>query len=196
MPRRARSAVASRSHRCPSTSTSPASGARRPSRISIVVVFPAPFGPSNPKHSPRRTVRSRPFTAVTAPYLLTTPRQLRATFCEDTGRFYPWYTRRSVPARIVLIGPGDSLPALQERLDPTAEVQTFTDSEALEALDHIMTARPDLVAMQDEFAETSRGMALINRIKDDPALAQCEVRIMAKNASQNRIAVKRGGPAA
>ena len=99
-----------------------------------------------------------------------------------------------MPARIVLIGPAESLPALQERLDPTAEVQTFTDSEALEALDHIMTARPDLVAMQDEFSETSRGTALINRIKDDPALAQCEVRIMAKNAAQNRIAVKRGGP--
>jgi hypothetical protein len=98
-----------------------------------------------------------------------------------------------VPARIVLIGPADSLPALQERLDPTAEVQTFTDSEALEALDHIMTAKPDLVTMQDEFAETSRGVALINRIKDDPTLSQCEVRIMAKNAAQNRVAVKRGG---
>ena len=98
-----------------------------------------------------------------------------------------------MPARIVLIGPGDSLPALQERLDPTAEVQTFTDSEALEALDHIMTARPDLVAMQDEFSETSRGVALINRIKDDPTLSECEVRIMAKNAAKNRVAVKRGG---
>lgn len=108
----------------------------------------------------------------------------------------PWYTRLSVPARIVLIGPADSLPALQERLDPTAEVQTFTDSEALEALDHIMTAKPDLVSMQDEFAETSRGTALINRIKDDPALSQCEVRIMAKNAAQNRVAVKRGGQGA
>ena len=101
-----------------------------------------------------------------------------------------------MPARIVLIGPADSLPALQERLDPTAEVQTFTDSEALEALDYIMTARPDLVSMQDEFAETSRGMALINRIKDDPALSECEVRIMAKNPSKNRVAVKRGAAGA
>lgn len=108
----------------------------------------------------------------------------------------PWYTRRSVPARIVLIGPADSLPALQERLDPTAEVQTFTDSEALEALDHIMTAKPDLVSMQEEFSATSRGTALINRIKDDPALSQCEVRIMAKNAAQNRVAVKRGSQGA
>ena len=30
----------------------PASGARRPSRISTVVVLPAPFGPSRPKTSP------------------------------------------------------------------------------------------------------------------------------------------------
>ncbi|MEY4092841.1 MAG: hypothetical protein RLZZ53_40, partial [Acidobacteriota bacterium] len=35
--------------------------------------------------------------------------------------------------------------------------------------------------------------ALINRIKDDPTLTNCEVRIMARDASQNRVAVKRGG---
>lgn len=93
----------------------------------------------------------------------------------------------------MLIGPADTLPGLQERLDPTADIQTFTDSEALEALDHIMTQKPDLVAMQDEFAATSRGQALINRIKDDPSLSQCEVRVMAKNPKENRIAVKRGG---
>ena len=96
-------------------------------------------------------------------------------------------------SRIVLIGPADALPALQERLDPAAEIQTFTDSEALEALDHIMTTKPVLVAMQDEFSETSRGLALINRIKDDPSLSQTEVRIMAKDAKKNRVAVKRGG---
>lgn len=95
-------------------------------------------------------------------------------------------------SRIVLIGPADSLPALQERLDPAAEVLTFTDSEALEALDHIMRTRPALVAMQDEFSATSRGLALINRIKDDPSLADCEVRVLARDAAQSRVAVKRG----
>ena len=81
---------------------------------------------------------------------------------------------------------------MQERLDPSAEVQTFTDVEALEALDHIIRTRPALVAMQDEFADSSRGQALINRIKDDVALATVEVRVMAKNAAHNRVAVKRG----
>ncbi|MBY0495540.1 MAG: hypothetical protein K2Y23_15115 [Cyanobacteria bacterium] len=97
-----------------------------------------------------------------------------------------------MPSQIVLIGPADSLPGLQERLDPTAEIQTFTESEALEALDHIIRAKPALVAMQDEFADSSRGQALINRIKDDATLKDVEVRVMAKNAAQNRVAVKRG----
>jgi hypothetical protein len=97
-----------------------------------------------------------------------------------------------VSSRIVLIGPQDALPSLQERLDPGAKVQTFTDGDALEALDHIIRTKPTLVAMQHEFADSSRGQALINRIKDDAALSVCEVRVMAQNAAQNRVAVKRG----
>ena len=96
-------------------------------------------------------------------------------------------------SRIVLIGPSDALPSLQARLDPSAEVQIFTDSEALEALDHIIRSRPPVVVMQDEFADSSRGQALINRIKDDAALNTVEVRVLAKDATRNRIAVKRGG---
>ena len=51
-----------------------------------------------------------------------------------------------------------------------ATVEPF---DALEALDHIMRTKPVLVAMQDEFSATSRGTALINRIKDDPTLTNC-----------------------
>jgi hypothetical protein len=98
-----------------------------------------------------------------------------------------------VSSRIVLIGPPDALPGLQERLDPRAELQAFTDSDALEALDHIIRTKPALVAMQDEFADSSRGQALINRIKDDAQLNAVEVRVMAKDAAQSRVAVKRGG---
>jgi hypothetical protein len=97
-----------------------------------------------------------------------------------------------VPSQIVLIGPADALPGLQERLDPSADVQSFTESEALEALDHIIRTKPTLVAMHDEFSDSSRGQALINRIKDDASLKDVEVRVMAKNAAQNRVAVKRG----
>src|SRR5215472_9108397 len=75
MPRCSRSArpPASSDHRIPRTSTSPASGRVRPSRISMVVVFPAPLGPRSPKHSPRWMVRSSPATATTSSYRLTSP---------------------------------------------------------------------------------------------------------------------------
>jgi hypothetical protein len=97
-----------------------------------------------------------------------------------------------------LIGPADALPGLQERLAPGADVQTFADSEALEALDHIIQTKPAVVAMQDEFSATSRGTALINRIKADPSLSGCEVRVLARDNETSRVAVKRGpagGPA-
>ena len=93
----------------------------------------------------------------------------------------------------MLIGPADALPGLKERLDPKAEVQEFTESEALEALDHIIRTKPGIIAMEDDFSATSRGTALINRIKDDPTLSACEVRVLAHDAAQNRVAVKRGG---
>ena len=99
-------------------------------------------------------------------------------------------------SRIVLIAPTDALPGLQERLDPNAEVQTFTESEALEALDHIIRTKPGLIALQEEFSATSRGAALINRIKDDPNLASCEVRVLARDAAQKRVSAKRAGSAA
>jgi hypothetical protein len=97
-----------------------------------------------------------------------------------------------VSSRIVLIGPADALPALQDRLDSAAEVQTFSDHEALEALDHIIRTRPGVIAMQEEFAASSRGIALINRINDDPALSACEVRVLARDAAKPRVAAKRG----
>src|SRR5690242_667512 len=52
----------------PSTETRPESRLRNPSRISTVVVLPAPFGPSNAKTSPSATVKLMPRTACTAPY--------------------------------------------------------------------------------------------------------------------------------
>lgn len=103
-----------------------------------------------------------------------------------------WYSKRSVSSSIVLIGPADALPGLQARLDPAAEVQTFTESEALEALDYIIRSKPGLIALQDEFSATSRGNALINRIKDDPNLSSCEVRVLSRDAAQTRVAAKRG----
>ena len=92
---------------------------------------------------------------------------------------------------IVLIGPAGALPALRERLTPGAEVQSFTDTETLEALDHIVRSKPRIVALDYQFSLTSRGTALIDRIKDDPDLQACEVRVVAHDGALSRVAQRR-----
>jgi hypothetical protein len=90
----------------------------------------------------------------------------------------------------VLIGPPETLEGLRDRFEAGADVTTFTDAEALEALDHILRTKPRLVALEREFSSGSRGTAFINRIKDDPALAGCEVRVVTRDSEV--VAVKRG----
>jgi hypothetical protein len=92
---------------------------------------------------------------------------------------------------IVVIGPSEALPSLRERLDSGVELHTFTEAEALEALDHIIRTKPRIVALETDFSSTSRGTALINRIKDDPSLIDCEVRVVAHDTAVNRLAVRR-----
>lgn len=80
---------------------------------------------------------------------------------------------------------------MRERVDSGAELHTFTDQEALEALDHIIRTKPRIVALDNEFSATSRGTALINRIKDDPTLNDSEIRVVAHDNSLDRIALRR-----
>jgi archaeosine-15-forming tRNA-guanine transglycosylase len=96
-----------------------------------------------------------------------------------------------VSSSIVLIGPSAVLPALRERLTPGADVQGFTDTETLEALDHIVRSKPRIVALDYQFSLTSRGTALIDRIKDDPELQACEVRVVAHDGALSRVAARR-----
>ncbi len=77
----------------------------------------------------------------------------------------------------VLIAASEHLPALKERAD-LGETLAFSDSEALRALDVITRQRPDIVVFERQFAATARGTALINRIKADPSLGSCEIRII------------------
>src|SRR5262245_58401027 len=62
-----------------------------------VVVLPAPFGPSTPKTSPRRTSRSIPSTAVKSPNLLTRPSALTASVVDS---FMGPLSRWSVSGRL------------------------------------------------------------------------------------------------
>ena len=95
----------------------------------------------------------------------------------------------------MLIGSGELLPRLRDRTgsDSTDEVLAFTDVDALRALEAITERKPTVVAIEKEFASTPRGGALINRIKADPTLAACEIRIVSPDAEP--VKVSKGKPA-
>jgi hypothetical protein len=81
-----------------------------------------------------------------------------------------------VPSTVLIASP-EYLAALTRR-DDLAQALVFSDADALEALDAITRERPPVVAMHALFAATTRGTALINRIKADPSLTSSEIRIV------------------
>src|SRR6266851_10460182 len=61
----------------------PRSARVKPARIEISVVLPAPFGPSKPKNSPSRTVKSTPASACTSPKRRATSATSTAALADD-----------------------------------------------------------------------------------------------------------------
>jgi hypothetical protein len=88
----------------------------------------------------------------------------------------------------VLIASADVLPAaLREQAGiGDGEILAFADVEALRALETILSRKPGVVALERMFASTSRGAALIKRIKADPALKRAEIRVVAADDDVSR----------
>ncbi len=86
----------------------------------------------------------------------------------------------------ILIAAPEHLQVLKER-EEFIDAQAFSDSEALRALEVITRKRPEIVALERLFAATTRGAALINRIKADPKLKSCEIRIVAHDSDCSRV---------
>ena len=80
-------------------------------------------------------------------------------------------------AHTVLIAAPEHLPALKEH--GFADALAFSDADALKALEAITREKPRVIALEKLFAATSRGAALIKRIKADPGLTGCEIKIVA-----------------
>lgn len=92
----------------------------------------------------------------------------------------------------VIIGASQLLDALRERAGGEGEVLTFADHEALKALETITSRRPTVITFERLFAATSRGAALINRLKADPALQHTEIRVVSHDGSHSRVSPRRG----
>lgn len=96
----------------------------------------------------------------------------------------------------VLIAAAEHIASLKER-EELVDTVMFSDTEALKALDLITRQRPKVVLLDRLFADTSRGAALINRIKADPSLVDCEIRIVEGDRSYSQVPLHRvegGGP--
>jgi CheY-like chemotaxis protein len=86
----------------------------------------------------------------------------------------------------VVIGASELLDALQTSAGVGGAL-AFPDTQPLQALQAITEQRPALVVLERLFAATSRGAALINRIKSDPALAQTEIRVLSHTGDYARV---------
>jgi hypothetical protein len=84
-------------------------------------------------------------------------------------------------AQTVLIAAPEHLPALKEH--GFGEALAFSDADALKALEAITREKPSVIALEKLFASTSRGAALIKRIKADPSLTGCEIKIVAHDGT-------------
>jgi hypothetical protein len=101
------------------------------------------------------------------------------------------------PPCTVLIGSAELLPRLKDRIgDSPGDLLQFTDVDALRALEAVTERKPGVVAIEKEFAATPRGSALINRIKADPTLSACEMRIVSLTADPVKVSKGRPGEAA
>ena len=100
----------------------------------------------------------------------------------------------------VLIAEPDQLGMLRARPE-YASALAFTDAQTPAALEAILINKPEIVAVERLFASKSRGAALINRIKADPSLESCEIRIVTSDSGATRVAARQaaasnggGGP--
>ena len=92
----------------------------------------------------------------------------------------------------VLVAAPEYLPALQEQGD-FGDALAFSDADALKALEAITRDRPKVIALETQFAATSRGAALIKRIKADPKLRKCEIRVVSLEGDSEEFSAARPG---
>lgn len=114
----------------------------------------------------------------------------RVVEIEEDGAYHPSIIETPgdklirVPA--VVIAASNLMGPLCKHLTGEGELITFADSEPIQALQAILDRRPGVIVLERLFAATPRGAALINRIKTDPNLTGCQVRVMSHTGDYTR----------
>jgi hypothetical protein len=91
----------------------------------------------------------------------------------------------------VLIAAPELLPLLTHAHTDDGELIVFSDADMSKAVETISERRPNIVAVEQIFASTPRGTAFIGRITADPALSECEVRIVAHGGGHRVVSSSR-----
>jgi hypothetical protein len=95
----------------------------------------------------------------------------------------------------VVIAPPDLLPRIVARLTPQGgEITPLPDTDIPAAIEQAIAIAPALVSVERLFAATSRGAALLARLKADPALAHTEFRIVSHDSDYWRVSPRRPVP--
>ena len=98
-----------------------------------------------------------------------------------------------MPDTVIVAAP-EHLPALQGQGE-FGDALAFSDADALKALEAITRDRPKVIALERQFAATSRGAALIKRIKADPKLRKCEIRVVSHEGESEDVPQSETAPA-
>ncbi len=92
----------------------------------------------------------------------------------------------------VLIAVPELWPRVRSRLDWAGDLFTFPETECLTALEAIGSRHPRLVVIHQHFATTCRGATLIDRIRSDPSLSACEIRVIMDQPPEGHASHRRG----
>ena len=83
----------------------------------------------------------------------------------------------------VFIASEDVLARWSSRVATPTDLLAFTDADAQHALDVIQRRRPQVVVLEQMFAATARGAALLSHLRSNPPLAGVDIRMLPADRS-------------
>ena len=92
---------------------------------------------------------------------------------------------------VVVIAGATAVTTLKELPGVGRQIMVFADTDALRAVEAIATNKPNLIVLQREFLDTSRGAALVSRVKTDPDLSHAQIRVLSDAAEYERLVSRR-----
>ncbi len=90
-----------------------------------------------------------------------------------------------VDSSTVFIATEDVLTRWTGCVAAPTDLLAFADADAQHALDVIQRRRPQVVVLEQMFANTSRGEALVHHLRSDPALSDVEIRTLSTDRSSS-----------